>query len=298
MIIDVHAHLAFHKIFPEKFLAGVAEPLVPSGGEDEKQFLVRLIENGLKDNTGDVLLDNMNQAGIDKSVLLIADFGYALGEPELSLEQIYSLHYDVKQRHPDRFMVFGGVDPRRGVEGFDLFEKAIREYGFSGLKLYPPCGFELDDKSIFPLYELCDAYKIPVLSHTGPSLSSMVTEKDYPKSILKVSRQFRNVNFILAHAGARDQENTISIANQRENVFFDISTFQALAANESEWQHWFRKFLDKCPDQILFGTDWPMFLLSMTQKQLVQMIDLIPNLSSAERDKILYKNACRILNIC
>lgn len=295
MIIDIHTHLAFHEIFPDKFISGVAEPLTQKGEAIDQLFLQQLIKNSLRDKTGASLIENMDKAQIDRSVLLIADFGYALGEPVLSLESMYRLHYEVMKSHPDRFIVFGGVDPRRGQPGVDLFEKSISEYGFSGLKLYPPCGFELDHPGLYPLYEICSHLHIPVLTHTGPSLPCMETEKRYPATILKVSKQFPNVNFILAHAGARDHETTLNVAKQRSNVYFDISTFQATMKSSKEWGMQFRKYLDFCPEQIIFGSDWPMFILSITQKQLVEMIDKIPKLTSEERDNILCKNALRLL---
>ena len=45
-----------------------------------------------------------------------------------------------------------------------LFRKSIEQYHFSGFKVYPPCGFEIDDERLFPYYEICDNYRLPVLT--------------------------------------------------------------------------------------------------------------------------------------
>lgn len=294
MIIDIHSHLAYNKIFPAAFLAEVAESL---GGKEEaqRQLISQLVYNSLNDSDGSRFIKKMDEAGIDKSVLLIADFGFALGEPALCLEDIFLLHKRVLEAYPERLMVFGGVDPRRGKAGADLFERSVREYNFSGLKLYPPCGFELDHPGLYPLYEICDQLNLPVLTHTGPSQRSMRTEQDYPKSILKVSREFRNVKFILAHAGARDCETTIDVTKKRSNVYFDISTFQVYFKDKGELDRQFRRFFDHSPEQIIFGTDWPMFMLSVTQKQLKKTVEDIDSISSAEKDLLFCKNALEVL---
>lgn len=296
MIIDIHTHIAYNKIFPSKFTSEVSESIKVQK-ESERLVINHIMNAGLMDSTAEVFLKKMDEAKIDKSVLLIADFGIALGEAELSIEQMFDLHRNIMNVNPDRFIVFGGIDPRRGVKGVELFEKSIKEYKFKGLKLYPPCGFELDDPGLYPLYEICNEYELPVLTHTGPSLKILGQEKKYPASILKVADEFKNIKFILAHAGARDCETTLEITKKRENVFFDISTFQRFLTTKEEMNFQFRQFCDHCPDRIIFGTDYPMFLLSASQKQLVSLVENLESVSAAEKDNILYKNACHVLNI-
>ncbi len=296
MVIDFHSHLASKKIFPSGFTNEVIDSF-ETKNESEKKVVQHLLNVGLSDHLGSGFLDKMDQASIDLSVLLIADFGVALGEPELELESIFELHKNVLDSNPDRFIVFGGIDPRRGRKGVDLFEKSIKEYGFKGLKLYPPCGFELDDPQLYPLYEICNELELPVLTHTGPSLKILGVEKNYPSSVLKVANEFKKIKFVLGHGGARDCDTTLETVKQRANIFFDISTFQRFITTEKELNDQFRVFCDHCPDRILFGTDFPMFLLSATQKQLVHKIADLTSITSAEKDAVFYKNATHVLNL-
>jgi hypothetical protein len=294
MIVDVHTHLAYKKIFSPQFLAGVARTL--AGDDSQKNaFLLKVVENTLRDLNGEAHIRQMNEAGIARSVLLIADFGYALGEAALSIEDIHLLHKQVLDLYPERFMVFAGVDPRRGKPGWDLFERCIGTYNFSGLKLYPPCGFELDDPGLYPLYELCAHFGVPVLSHVGPSLASMRTEKAYPGSLRKVARAFPGVKFILGHGGAVLWETNVAVAREYPNVSLEISTFQNQNQSREELESRFRYFFDHIPDQILFGSDWPMFILGATQKQIVDLVRSLRGLSSEETDKLFYRNAQAVL---
>ncbi len=294
MIIDVHTHLAYNKIFPSRFMSEVADSIFP-GEKATKTVIEHLVKKSLQDDKANLFIKKMDEAGINKAVLLIADFGIALGEPTLSIEDIFLIHKEVLTIHSDRFIVFGGVDPRRGIKGVQLFEQSVKEYQFKGLKLYPPCGFELDEPTLYPLYEICNQYNLPVLTHTGPSLKSLRTEQKYPSTILKVAEQFKNIKFILGHGGARDCETTLNIVKKRSNVYFDISTFQRFMTSEKELSYWMRRFCDECPDRVLFGTDWPMFVLSISQKQLVNKISEINNISDLEKENIFYNNAVVVL---
>jgi predicted TIM-barrel fold metal-dependent hydrolase len=296
MVIDVHTHLAYNKIFPDRFIDGVVAPL-EAAGDGQMQIIKQLVTNSLQDKDGGTLIGKMDAAGIDKAVLLIADFGYCLGEAALPLEQMFLLHHEVMLLHPDRFMVFGGVDPRRGIAGVDLFERSISSLHFSGLKLYPPCGFELDDPGLYPLYEICNRLELPVLTHTGPSLPVMRTEQRYPATIRKVAKQFPRIRFILGHGGARDCDTTVAIAEECSNVFFDISTFQVFTKDPEELNARFRHFFDTVPDRVLFGTDWPMFLMSASQRQLKEMIDNLNTISTTEKEKLLGGNAAAVLSL-
>jgi hypothetical protein len=55
MIIDVHTHLPYHKIFPPAFVDNIAQGLT---GEDAKKaaFIKKLVKANLSDETGDELV--------------------------------------------------------------------------------------------------------------------------------------------------------------------------------------------------------------------------------------------------
>lgn len=296
MIIDIHTHLPFYKIFPPSFVDNVAKGLV---GDDPKkgEFIRRLVKANLSDHDGSKFVDLMDECAIQKSILLIADFGYAMGEAELSLEEIYELHFEILDKYPDRFVLFTGVDPRRGKKGLDLFEESVASGKSSGLKLYPPCGFELDDRELYPYYEICQEYKIPVQSHTGPSFPVLRTERKYPGSLKTISDDFKEVNFILGHGGALNWESNTEVAKTRDNVYLEMSTYQTYISDASELESRLRFFMDTIPNQILFGSDWPMFALGATLQDIVGTIKKVNGINSEEKEKLFYKNAKYLLNL-
>jgi len=294
-IIDIHTHLAFHECYSSGFLEGVAET-VESEAKAPPGLASKLIQNALGDPDGEKLVQQMNNAGISTSVLLIADYGYALGEPCRSIEEIHELHRNVLAKFPSRFHVFAGIDPRRGPSGVLLFQRSLEEFRFSGLKLYPPCGFELDDDRLKPYYEICHQFKLPLLTHTGPSLKGMRTESKYPDSLRRAAKQFQGISFILGHGGARDCATTIQLASELENVYFDVSGFQNHISTVGDYKRIFAAFLEKVPRRVLFGSDWPMFSIRGNQAKWVDFFISLELMSTQEQAWFFHDNSRAILD--
>lgn len=232
-MIDIHTHIGFYEFFPEFFIQGIAQSLFKSLPDSEQNdagqhLLNRLVKASLSDKNGAHLIKQAEQAGIKQSVVLIVDFFYQKNdENSLSkIELIHSLHNSIQMEYPEKVVVFSGIDPRRGQNGLALLEKSFQEYGFKGLKLYPPCGFEIDDSCVFDYYQVCSDYNVPVLIHTGPSENTMCVSRNFPASIKKAASQFPKLTFILAHAGILYFEDGFRLAKKYSNIYVDISGFQ------------------------------------------------------------------------
>jgi len=297
MIVDGHAHVASTLFTPIDFFKGVALNMLaaikPFGvKQDYKRILDILIQQN-QDHDADKLVHAMNEAGIDKTVLLLPDFTYAL-KSELSIAEMVERHAKIRERHPDRFFVFAGVDPRWGADALDLFERCITTYKFEGLKLYPPCGYSPSDESLFPFYEICQANKLPVLLHTGPTSPVLSFEESQPLLLDKAARLFQDVNFILAHGGVANVESTVQMCSFRPNVFCDISGFQSLGSNQHWKTHLHDLFSKEINHKIIFGTDWPVFSKKGNHSDIIKFFcskdGPLAGLAAREQDQILYKN--------
>lgn len=298
-IIDMHAHIAHTDLLHQHFLSGMKEVLTTRAAQEygvelQPSLIERLTARHLSDRDCVQLLTEMDQAEISKTVLLIADFGFGYAE-DLQLPTLYEHYHKVLQANPDRFIVFGGSDPRRGAAGLDLFEHGLRDLGFRGLKLYPACGYESDDVLLFDYYELCAAYGVPVLLHTGPSLSCMTGDRRYPTSILNAAGQFPRVNFILGHAAFQDFETSLSLGVERRNVFLETSGFQRRMEHADELREQLRVLFDRVPNQVVFGTDWPVFNIRQTQRDWVNYFLGLGVLDQSQTARFFYDNAVAAL---
>ena len=295
-IIDMHAHVADRDLLHDHFLLGMKETLreraVREYGIELQPGLVdRLARRRLSDPDCDQLLAEMAAARISRTVLLIADFGFGHDDGELTLQRFYERHHAILRAHPDRFIVFGGADPRRGAPGLALFERGLCELGFAGLKLYPPCGYEIDDAALSPYYELCAARAVPVLVHTVPSLSAMPGDRCYPSSIDHAATRFPRVRFVLGHAAYQSFETNVDLAVRHRNIYLETSGFQRVVERPDEFRELTRALFDRVPDQVVFGTDWPVFNIKGTQADWVRCFDDLDVLDASQRARLFHRNA-------
>ena len=295
-IIDFHAHAAFYKLYSDNFIDGIVKNLSVEEQHLDKKFIKRIINQWLSDEKGNRLLRCMDEAGIQKSILLIVDFGCKKEAGKYCISDIYDYHFNLTQ-NCDRFIVFAGIDPTRGEDGKSLFIKSVEKYNFRGLKLYPPCGFKANDKKLYVYYDICSYYGLPVLLHTGPSLPSFIDYIDYEDDISLVISKYPNLKFILGHGGIKQHEIGVKLAHKYENVYVDISSFQSEYLNEGLLKQKLRYSFDNAPNKILFGTDWPMFNFLHSQKYWIDFIEKLNVLSAEELEKLYYKNALKVLNL-
>lgn len=74
---------------------------------------------------------------------------------------------ELKNKYPETVFPFFAVDPRR-VGIADLLEENLKNGTFAGVKLYPPLGYLPTHPDLYPIYDLCVKYNIPVTAHCSP----------------------------------------------------------------------------------------------------------------------------------
>lgn len=275
-IVDGHAHVASTNYIPRQFFAGVADNIVapavktaarsPSAAQVQK-----LLEAQTQDHNADQLVREMDAAGVAATVLLVPDFSHAL-ECSMSILEMAAHHHQIRQRHPGRFYVFQGIDPRSGREAIDFFERTLVEYQFNGLKLYPPCGYSPSDERLYPAYEICRQHGVPVLLHTGPTSPVLEFSWAHPLLVDRAAKDFPGVNFILAHGGVSHTQDAMQLCAFRPNVYLDIAGFPA-ALHPQGWKRQLHDlFRVGINHKIIFGTDWPLFQLSLSTRNSVEQL--------------------------
>jgi predicted TIM-barrel fold metal-dependent hydrolase len=303
-IVDAHCHIASFKFIPRSFVAGsaanVVELLVAKDIQADRSRVLDLFEQKMQDPLCDALVQEMNEAGIGKCILLIADFTLALKDCELSIEESFCAHRDVLARHSGRFEVFGGVDPRWGKDGLALFERSLTEYGFRGFKVYPPCGFSPSDRALFPFYEICAHHGAPVVVHIGPTSPVLSFTGTNPFLLDDAARQFPGVDFVLAHGAVNFTEECAMMCRFRPNVYLDVSAYQGTLGYDPEVGCLRDIFARGISHKILFGTDWPVFRLQGTQRNFVDAVTAkdgpLSGVAAGDRELVLHGNIERLLH--
>lgn len=297
-VIDFHCHVASQMCFPPSFQDGVVDNMMAAlqakGLPVTRAKVAKMYAGTLQDPLCDTLVAEMDEAGIAQAVLLVPDFTYALKDSTHTIEELIQHHRVVRDRHLGRFRVFVGVDPRWGADGLALFEKAIVEYGFDGMKLYPPCGYRLSDPSLYPFYEMCSGYGLPVLTHIGATSPVLDFELAQPISVDKAARDFPRVDFVLAHGSVHYPDECVMLCNNRPNLYIDVSGYEA--PTSTGLNALFRRGINH---KILFATDWPIFRLQGRQLRSLDRLRLenaFPDeMPDTERALFFSGNAERLL---
>ena len=110
----------------------------------------------------DLCIRSMDEAGIDKAIIMTITDMPALNENALELIA------EACARYPGRLVGFARMHPFYGDRALDLLERAFRDYAFKGLKLHPvssiahPAGDET-----LRLIRKAAQHSAPTLFHCG-----------------------------------------------------------------------------------------------------------------------------------
>jgi len=282
MIIDIHTHLFGKGWVPREFFYGVARfithEFAKQGIQESNEEMGESLMETSSDPEGEMLLAEMDEAGIDKSIIFPVDFGIGLGEPEVSIEEVNRKYAELGRRHPGRFIAFAGVDPRR-KNAVDLFRKCREEWDMRGLKLHPCAGFYPNQKEAYLLLEKACEWKIPVLIHSGSMMVPLRAKYSQSIHFDDLGADFPDLPIIAAHSGGFfGYQQMISVMNTKLNIMADIAGWQIAATrNFPLFCRALRDLMDFTePERLLFGSDSPSFRSIMPNKDWVTLIKDLP----------------------
>jgi predicted TIM-barrel fold metal-dependent hydrolase len=298
VIIDAHVHLTRPGYVKRKFLCGnsrMASSLYNRvhGTNITPDDYIGMVKERI-DPTGEKLIAEMDNAGIDQSVIFGVDWAYGVtGEPKVRNREQNKYLADYAKAYPGRFIPLAALDPRRP----DVIEQAtvaIEEWGMKGFKLMPSAGFMPNDPLCFPFYEKCAEWQVPIMFHSGGLEFNW--QYSSPNLIASAAEEFPEVKMIMAHAGLESWEQCRLACAALPNVYMDISIRQFdYQINKEKFYSWLRDMIDWTgPWKILFATDAPLPTFYLPTRDWVQAInepETDIEFTREERDIILGKAA-------
>ena len=259
MIVDAHAHIVDHDWLSPRCWSLIADSYGSNAAVAPLSRGTRAdIRERLCDPDGSRLLEAMDRAQIDVSIVLPLDWGIVLGEPAVSIEEQHERIAGICRGSKGRIVAFAGIDPRR-PDAVEIVRSCLRDYGMRGIKLYPSAGFDLYDEAYHPLFEAAMEYRVPVVLHTGFSFGPFQSRFCEPSLLDFLCGRYPDLTFVAAHLGAGQLQLLSWLGYARPNLRADCSLMQIRARQR---YHDFANDLRLACDlfgsaRVMFGTDWP-----------------------------------------
>ncbi len=240
-LVDVHLH-------PARL-----PTLKPSWREWAHDFGDREVLDRVYDSEGTIVpaefAAHLAGQGVDIALLLCEYSPKATG-----IQPIEDL-LPVTSYSPDRLKIIANLNPHLH---YPVDEELERQLGLGAvaLKIHPVhAGAAVNDRALYPAYEICQSSGIPVVVHCGtssfPGSSNALAD---PVLLDSVLRDFRRLDVVLAHGGRGwwyDAAAFLALSN--DHVWIELSGLPPSRLPQYYAQHSWNRLTRK----MIFGTDWP-----------------------------------------
>ena len=212
---------------------------------------------------------------------------------KISNEEIAELAH----KNSDVAIPFASVNPHRGAEGVAMAKRLIREHKVRGFKFHPSVQeFYPNDRLAYPLYEAIAEAKLPALFHTGQTGVGANTKAgggirlkySQPMLLDDVAADFPDMPIVMAHPSFPWQEEALSVATHKPQVYIDLSGWSPKYFPPILVQYANTLLKEK----ILFGSDYPV----LAPQKWMEEFDKLP-IKPEVRPLILKENAARLLGL-
>ncbi len=269
MIIDFHTH-----VFPDK-IAGKTISALASNSNNTPYT----------DGTVEGMIQALERANADIAIALPV-----LTKPsQFDSVANFALAINEKYKNEKRKIIsFGGIHP----DCDSVYDKLkfLKDNGVKGVKIHPDYQETfIDDERYIKILECAKELDLIVVTHSGvddgyPNAPVKCT----PERVRKVLEKVGLNKFVLGHYGAHKQWQKVLEILCDLDVYFDT----AFSLHELDEKLFKKILLKHGVDKILFATDCPWRDI----KDDLQILRSY-NLEKDVLDKILYKNALKLLNL-
>jgi predicted TIM-barrel fold metal-dependent hydrolase len=204
---------------------------------------------------------------------------------------------ELAHKEADVAIPFASINPHRGKEGVAQARRLIKDYRVKGFKFHPSVqDFFPDDRMAYPLYEAIAEAKLPALFHSGQTGVGAGTrggggirlKYSNPLHLDDVAADFPDMPIIIAHPSFPWQEEALSVATHKPQVYIDLSGWSPKYFPPILVQYANTLLKDK----ILFGSDYPV----ISPEKWIEEFGKLP-IKPEVRPLIMKHNAAKLLKL-
>jgi predicted TIM-barrel fold metal-dependent hydrolase len=277
--IDVHTHAEL----------SVRDPQAPTEFQNAAQ---KYFKNDNMRPTIPEIADYYRERKI-ACVIFSVDGERARGNKPVSNEEVAELAAE----NADIMIPFASIDPARGAEGVAEAKRLIADFDVKGFKFHPQFQeFFPNDRIAYPLYEAIAEAGLPALFHTGHSGmgtgmrggGGIRLKYGNPMDVDDVAVDFPDMPIVLAHPSWPWQDEALSVALHKPQVYIDLSGWSPKYFPPQLVQFANTQLKRK----VLFGSDYPV----ITPDRWLEDFEKI-DIRDEVRPLILKENAVRLLKL-
>jgi len=166
-----------------------------------------------QDSSAEHLIRAMDQSGVKTSVVS------SLECAGFRMEACNEVMYQALRRYPGRLLGYVYVWPGDPKAVRAEVERRLKQ-GFAGIKMLILMGYDYLYPGYEPAFEIANERRLPVLLHTYGGQKGL-------DEVPALSSRYKDVSFVLAHAGAQKVEEHIRVANECGNAYLELCTSTA-----------------------------------------------------------------------
>jgi predicted TIM-barrel fold metal-dependent hydrolase len=237
------------------------------------------------------LLDDLKTDGVDYAFVIPDNVpSSAIGDVETCIALL---------EDEPRLFLLGTIDiESQGREWVRSLQQRVKARRLVGMKIFP--GHDpiyRTDPRLWPVYELCESFHVPMVIHTGQNPGAPEVAKfNHPAEIIEVASNFPTLAIIIAHFFWPDIELCYQLTHTFPKIHYDISGLADHEVVEASGLDVIRSVLRRTiidhPTRVVFGTDYAM----CNRREHIELIKGLA-LPAAVQDRVFWRNAAELFNL-
>ena len=177
---------------------------------------------------------------------------------------------EMAQKHPDRAVFWGSVNPLEGKKALDLMTRQVEDYGAKAFKFYnvrydygQPFPWRMDDPRIaYPVFERAQELGVNLIGvHKGVPLGPQPIEHTRTFDMDGAAANFPDINFVIFHVGLPWLDEVLWQIVRYPNLYASIAaTVNFIARQPRVFAETLGKMMWWCgEDKIIYGGESPIW---------------------------------------